>query len=206
MGLGSKIAKEVVGWGVEYLEPRHVIVVGTAGALRSEFQLGDIILPVSVLSSNGEVCDATPVRIGSETFSSTQKPRLEGPMRLIESPIVVSTSAEKRRLHQTTEADAVDMESFTVVNVCHRLGLSASVVRFISDTVEHYFPPEIPFLLNEQGNPNYLRILTAILRRPSLYAELRELQRDSKVCGDAITEWTQSFCQALTACGRGELH
>lgn len=198
MGLGSKPAKEAVRWGIEFLEPRHVIVIGTAGALRIEFQLGDIILPESVLSASGEVRDVAPVRVGGKTFQSIQKPRLEGPTRLIESPIVVSTSAAKTSLHQTMEADAVDMESFTVVNVCNQLGLSVSVVRFISDTLEHYFPPEIPLLLNEQGNPNYFRILMAILRRPGLYAELRELQRDSKVCGDAITEWTTSFRQALT--------
>lgn len=202
MGLGQKSAKEAVGWGVEFLEPRQVIVIGTAGSLRNEFRLGDIVLPASVISASGEVRDVAPIRIGGVIFEPPQKSRIEGPTRLIESSEVVSTAAAKSHLHLSMQADAVDMESFTVVDVCNRLKLSVSVVRFISDTLEHYFPPEIPILLNEQGNPNYFRILTAILRRPKLYSELRELQRDTKVSSDAITAWTASFRRALSAHGR----
>jgi len=197
MGLGPASAREAVGWAVEFLEPQHVIVIGTAGALRSEFQLGDILLPVSVASSSGDVRDVAPIRIRGKSFEPSQRPRLQGPTRLIESPKVVSTTAEKSALHRTMEADAVDMESFTVVDVCNQLGLSVSVVRFISDTLDHYFPPEIPLLLNPQGNPRYFRILAAILRRPKLFAELRELQRDSKISNDAITAWTRGFRNAL---------
>ena len=197
MGLGRRSALEAASWAIEYLEPGQIIVIGTAGALRADLQLGDILLPASVVSPTGVIHDVAPIRIGGFPFASTQSERLVGRSRLVESPHVVSTMEAKTELHRSSEADAVDMESFTVVELCNQLGRNTSVVRFISDILDDYLPPEVPSLLSEQGNPRFLAIIAAIIRRPTLFKELLELRKSSRIADQAMQIWTTHFRRAL---------
>ena len=188
--------------GRESLDPKQVIVVGTAGALRPDFQLGDILIPVSVQSEQGVVHDVAPLRIEGIPFVPTQRERLSRASRLIESSEVVSSVEAKKELNRSSDADAVDMESFTVVDLCNALGRDASVVRFISDTLDHNLPPESSTLLNQQGNPRFVHIMGAILRRPMLFNELLQLQRDSRIANHAIQKWTIEFRETIEAVRR----
>ena len=86
------------------------------------------------------ICDpvlfesAKPLKVGRTLLSSAE---------------IIASSAEKATL--SSAADAVDMESFTVIAAAQKLGIPALAVRAISDTSDQEMPVDFSRSLDENG-------------------------------------------------------
>lgn len=108
--------------GAAGLPEGSLVSFGVAGALRDDLRVGDVL-------------DATRVVDGSGTTlweGAGLGVRGALPGTVLASEVLVHDAAERRRLRETSGADAVDMES----GVLARSGRLAGVVRAISDGVE----------------------------------------------------------------------
>jgi nucleoside phosphorylase len=98
----------------------RLVSFGIAGALRDDLPIGTVIDATRVVDESGAVLweggglGVAPARSGT----------ILGADRIVDDP------AERARLHQSTGADAVDMESGTLA----RSGRLAGCIRAISDT------------------------------------------------------------------------
>jgi nucleoside phosphorylase len=99
-----------------------LVSFGIAGSLRSDLAIGTVIDATRVVDESGETLwQGRPLGVrGAQTGT------ILGASRIVDDP------SERARLHESTGADAVDMESGALA----RSGRLAGVIRAISDTPE----------------------------------------------------------------------
>ncbi|UCE83172.1 MAG: purine phosphorylase [Deltaproteobacteria bacterium] len=164
-GIGGKLARtaavELVAAGATAL-----LSWGSAGALDKELLPGSLLLPKSIISS-----DQTIFPVDSawhERLCHLLKEHLVFHTRpLAESPIVLSSPAEKRGFYQQCGAIAVDMESASVAEVAKEAKISFVAIRAIADPSDMTIPKSALTALDEHGRVQPLKLLRELVRRPA---------------------------------------
>ncbi len=100
----------------------RLVSFGLAGALRDDLRVGDVLDATRVVDAEGTTLWEGPGLGVAGARRGT----------IVASDVLVSDPAERRRLRDTSGADAVDMES----GVIARSGRLAGVVRAISDGID----------------------------------------------------------------------
>ena len=151
-------------WPVQ--EPRLVVLLGLAGGLRGTARAGQ---SVSVATIVGE--DGTPL---------FRAPVTDAGLSVVEAQAVVATSAEKRALAVRSGADLVDTESRAFAACASAARLPWAIVRGVADDVDTNLPRELAGFVDASGETRMQRVLAAVLRRPSLIADLARIGRTSR--------------------------
>ena len=158
MSVEERIAKRLgptvrVGLGASGGIPseNRLVSFGIAGALRPGLEIGTVIDATRVVDEQGEVLwEGPPLGI-----TSARPGTILGASRIIDHP------EERARLHRSSGADAVDMESGPLA----RAGKLAGCIRAISDTPDR----ELAGLARGaklNGDVNYPGLLAGFLRSP----------------------------------------
>lgn len=158
-GIGPQRASGIVGM-LCGRRPDICVATGLAGGLRAEHQSGRILVARAAQSgATGErvACDPRLVDLASrlgaacvDLFVSTDR--------------IVSSVEGKRMLGR--EADAVDMESFSIVREMVRLGTPVVAVRAVADVVSRELPDGIGDLVDAGGTVRWMRMAGWLARRP----------------------------------------
>lgn len=157
--------------------PGGVLLVGTAGGLDPGLVAGRAIVAERVVDPDG--------REWSPTLAAPPDVR-SGPILSLDEAL---TSPEaKRRIHRTSGAIAVDLESAAFAECCDARGWSWSVVRGISDAADHPLPPQVADWIDPEGGLRSLALLASLVRTPRTIALLPPLQRRSIVALHAVAE------------------
>ena len=156
----AKAAYSLIGKGVASL-----ISWGCAAALSPDLKPGALLLPLQVVSEQGErfSTDAQAVQFLQALFL---KNLTINTAALLESSRVVADSREKQRLHDQTGAVALDMESAAVMKVAEMERLPCLVVRAIADPVSMDLPKAVVQALNAQGQIELAKLLRYLLTHP----------------------------------------
>jgi hypothetical protein len=105
--------------GAAGLPDGELVSFGLAGALHDGLRVGEILDATRVVDSDGATLwEGTPLGVAGAREAT-----------MLASDVLVHDAAERRRLHASSGADAVDMES----GVLAATGRLAGVVRAISD-------------------------------------------------------------------------
>jgi adenosylhomocysteine nucleosidase len=164
-GIGPTRAAAAVK-GLDIL-PSALLSVGTAGSLVAGLGIGDIVVssetvwetvpdeiitwPRSLVASLSHACE-------SENLPYTVA-------RLVTVKKVVVSIEERQKLHQSTGASAVDMESHAIGVEARKLGVPFAAVRVVSDDLSSDLLPDPRRLKLEWRDPRALkRELTALIR------------------------------------------
>jgi adenosylhomocysteine nucleosidase len=172
----AQAANRLVGQGVTAL-----ISFGFAGGLDPALRVGTIVIPASIWC-DGRLYAAEPTlaaRFGGLT-----------PHCLMAGTAVAADVATKRRLHTTTHAHAIDLESGSVVRVAQAHGLPFAVVRAISDSADRDLPPAALLALDQQGGVDLIRVLGSLLRQPNQLPALLRLALDAARARRALLRLT----------------
>jgi hypothetical protein len=166
-GVGQRAATDAAQ-AVFRDRPDLCIVSGFAGGLSESLAVADVIVPVHVCGPGGAsiACD----RSALELALSCGARRVDA---LHSAPAIVVTAAEKRQL--STIAEAVDMESRTILGESHQRNIPGLAVRAISDTANVDLPLDLNRALGPHGDVSRSRLLTALLRRPTAVPDLVRL-------------------------------
>jgi adenosylhomocysteine nucleosidase len=153
---------------------RGVISFGVAGGLASNLRTGDWVVASTVLDSH--VPHATDM-----TWSSSLVATIPGatyaPILGVDAP--VAEPAMKQKLHKTTGACAVDMESHVMVRLAAAHGLAFAAVRVIIDPAERAIPSAALLGMRPDGSANAWAVLRELVARPSQLLLLGRLAVDS---------------------------
>src|SRR4029077_16798687 len=98
--------------------------------------------------------------------------------RFATSRTLVSSAKQKRRLGN--QAEAVEMESYTILAEAARYGVPSVAIRAISDTVDFNIPYNFESSCDQRGRIRISGIVMQILRRPSGLPALLTLARDCR--------------------------
>ncbi len=141
------------------------------------------------------LCEELPERVIVSGFAGALVPELaigrivgEGGLRIVSSPDVLVTAAEKRAFRARTGAEVVDMETDTIREVCAVAGLPVTVRRAISDGAEDDLglPPDLLDALSVQPFRALPRLGWTLLTQGERRRAFLRLVRDCRTAQQAI--------------------
>jgi adenosylhomocysteine nucleosidase len=171
--------------------PDICISTGLAGALRSDYHPGDVLV-ARLVSEVGE-----PVAVAShaELLSTAVDCGARQVERFATSRTIVARAEEKSQLGQ--QAEAVEMESYTILAEAARHGVPAVAVRAISDTVDFEMPYDFARARDERGQIRIGGIVKQALRRPSGLPALLTLARDCRFASRHLADFLDAYTGTL---------
>jgi nucleoside phosphorylase len=155
-GRRSGLRTSLIGLaGRNGLPPGRLVSFGLAGALRDGLAAGDVLDVVRVVDEGGAVLwEGDPLGVPDAR-----------PATILASGEVVDDPAERRRLHDATGADAVDLESGPLA----RSGRLAGGVRVVSDTPARTLHG-ICNAVTPAGEVDWAGVTKAFVRAPAGFA------------------------------------
>jgi nucleoside phosphorylase len=200
-GIGRTAGAEVMGVMMIFagLEEFFDVCIssGLAGALDSRHCVGEI-LAAQYLRSHAE----------------PQKERLASDSTLLELAVangaksvpvfytaerVLTTAKEKEEL--ASSADAVDMESFEVINEARVWGPRTIAIRAVSDGSEMDLPIDFNRTINAANRVSIPRVLTELAKRPSALPGLIEFGKQSREAAELLARFLDTYILRLAQLG-----
>ena len=169
-GIGKLNAERALLRALEAGSPRLVLTCGYAGGLNPQLRQGEVVFDAD--PESGLV--ALLAKLGSK------------PVRFHCADRVITTATEKQALWQLTNADAVEMESSVIRDICLRRHIPTATIRVISDDAGQDLPMDFNSLSGPDGNISYGRLTLALVRSPGLVPKLMRFQRELRTCGRAL--------------------
>lgn len=189
-GMGQAHALEAAKRSLAY-RPDICISTGLAGSLRDDYRTGDII-GARLVSEVGE-----PVAVAShrELLSVGVNCGARQIERLATSKTLVARAEQKRQLGN--EAEAVDMESYTILAEAARCGVPAVAIRAIGDTVDFEVPYDFERARDTRGQIRTAGVLSQVLRKPAGLPGLLRLARDSRFASRRLAEFLDEYARTM---------
>ena len=96
------------------------------------------------------------------------------------------TAVEKQALWKSTAADAVEMESGVIREICRAEEIPSTTVRVISDTAEEDLPLDFNALMTPDFRINFLKLGLAVARSPGKIPRLLRFQKQTAQAARAL--------------------
>jgi adenosylhomocysteine nucleosidase len=171
--------------------PDICISTGLAGALKRGYRPGEI-LAARLVSEVGE-----PVAVAShpELLATAVDCGARQVERFATSQTLVARAEEKLLLGR--QAEAVEMESYTILAEAARHGVPAVAVRAISDTVDFNMPYDFDRIHDAHGQIRAGGIIAQVLRHPSGLPALLALARDCRLAARHLADFLDVYAGTL---------
>ena len=135
---------------------RHFILAGLAGGLNPKILSGEAFWISRILDSDANTL-AMDESVNPESGSRAS-------IHMVNTPLF--SPEDKRKLHEASKADLVDMEAWAFAQACEKLGIKWSIIRGVSDDSSENLPPGTDSLVDQSGSSRPWRIATYLLTRP----------------------------------------
>ena len=198
-GVGTRrAALEIskVSWG-ESDTVEFCISSGLAGALRPQYQIGQVLAAQTVVAepvppgAPGKVVECSaPLVSFAEDYGATVVSRFYTAERAI------SRAEEKR--HLGASADAVEMESFAILSRARADGVPGVAIRSISDRVDEDLPLDMNEVFTENGEVSIPRVLGQVALRPQSIPGLVKLGQRSKRAAESLAAFLDRYILELS--------
>ena len=176
-GIGVSNASKALSSYLSSHQPRLVLTCGFAGGLNPAHSLGQVLFD----AQDGGEFRAKVANSGA----------LAG--RFAHSDRVVVTAGEKSHLLDATGADAVEMESSTIVATCRERDIPVIVLRVISDTALEDLPMDFTRFSRPDGSLSMPRLLAGIAKSPSTVPGLVRFQGRLKQAAQNLAVTLERF-------------
>ena len=180
-GIGKSNAEKAIRNVVADQTPALVLSCGFAGGLRPELPSGSVVFDVDpetplrpILISAG----AVPVK-----FHCVER--------------IVTTAREKQALCQKVGADAVEMESRIICDICRSKQIPSATVRVILDSADQDLPLDFNLVMNSEQKIEYSRLAVTLAKSPGKIPELLRLQRQSSAAAKRLADVLTSVLTQL---------
>jgi adenosylhomocysteine nucleosidase len=181
-GVGHSSARRAADLLIAGHRPSWILSVGFAGALNPSLARNDLVLPDEVIDLEGRRFAPSPPDPLLAGF-----PHHRG--RLLTVDRIILDAAEKQQLHESYQADLVDMESTAVAAACDEKGIRFLALRAISDDARSDLPPEVAMLLTRSGSYRVGAAIRAIWNRPSSLKDFWTLHERALEAADRLAKF-----------------
>jgi adenosylhomocysteine nucleosidase len=161
----------------------HLLVVGIAGGVDPSAEIGDVIIPQTVVD------DATGVEYRPAPFGDA-----DASGRLVSSDdLLVDADAQARLIERGVVA--VDMETAAIAAVCEEQNCRWSVFRGISDRArDGLVDDDLLALAGPDGKGDVGALLRYLVRRPWRIGRLARLGRDATLAARRAADAAAAAC------------
>jgi adenosylhomocysteine nucleosidase len=166
---------------------------GLAGALRPEYQLGDVLAAKEVRAIGWKrvvASDAQLVGLAEEHGARKVD-------SFYSSESVIGLASEKKELGKL--ADAVEMESGEVLYEAAAFGAKGIAIRGISDTLNEDLPLDFNKVMTSGGGVSIARVLGEVVRHPSSTAALVRFGRQSRMASEKLAGFLDRYVEAVAS-------
>jgi adenosylhomocysteine nucleosidase len=184
----QRVAREALRW-----QPDVCIAAGFAGGLKSAFRAGDVLVALAVRDGETQrrfACNPRMVRLAEDAGAS----RIA---TLCTCAYTVSTVEGKRRM--SGSAEAVDMESFFILNEAQELAIPGVAIRAVSDAADESLPMDFTEVLDERGRVRISRLASKIVTSPQRIPELIRLGSASRRGAKRLAQVLDKTIESLSA-------
>lgn len=191
-GAGPAHARQAASAGFRK-EDRETLLIsaGLAGALKPAYAVGEVLAARNVISEAfGE--NALP---SAELVSIAKQCGATIVESFFTASTVVRTAASKTALG--SRADAVEMESFEILNRAAAFGFSRVAIRAVSDRCDEDLPLDMSRVFTNSGQVSVSRVLGQVARRPAAVPGLVRLAQHSKKAAESLARFLDSYIQAV---------
>jgi hypothetical protein len=169
-GMGRRNAVENFRYAVERLKPRRILTCGFAGGLNPAHHVGTVLFDTDI---DAGVATAL-VKAGAQ------------PGKFHCATRVAVTASEKQKLWRETGADAVEMESAVIRELCRQQEIPSATVRVISDAAAEDLVLDFNALMTADQRVSYAKLARALLGSPGNLPRLIAFQRQLMVAAKAL--------------------
>ncbi len=195
-GVGYRRAEKATQAIIDAYRPNWVISVGLCGGLNEELLTGQLVIAKSVKRLAGRAIACSKGILKDEVVEKIEAKQVQA----ITAESAVLSVEGKKKLHDSTKGDIVDLESFAVVDVCQQRQVKFGVLRVISDDAKTSLPPGVMSLIGETGALRVGALVGTLWNKPSSVIDLWNLRQQSMACSQTLAIGIETLCQHL----RGE--
>jgi adenosylhomocysteine nucleosidase len=190
-GVGSVNARRVVRYALGEVTD-VCISSGFAGALRSDLRCGEILAAraVRVLDDSRAIA-SNPGLVRAAGASGAREVGM-----FATSDAMLLTAEAKRRLSHS--ADAVEMESFSILAEAAAANVPSIAIRAVSDSLGEDLPLNFSEMLDASGKVQYARVAAALVRTPQRLPALLRLGRQSRRAAKELARFLDSYVTSLS--------
>jgi len=187
-GIGRQNAEKSIRAFLATNSPELVLTCGFAGGLNPDLKLSEVVFELT--ERRDELHESQTEIRDSQSSSLREKLIAVGaePARFFCADRIATTVAEKKKLRDETGADAVELESLAIHNICRERGIPCATVRVISDTANEDLPLDFNTLVNVDLSLNYGKLALAITKFPQKIGALMKLQKQTKAAAEKLAK------------------
>lgn len=175
-------------------KPDLCIVSGLAGGLDEALSVADVIVPRRVCGPDRSSVAGDQSALELALGCGAQQISM-----LYSAPTIIATAAEKRQF--SSIAEAVDMESRTLLGESQQRNIPALAIRAISDTAAVDMPLDLNRAVSPRGDINPRRLLAALARRPHALPGLIRLGMNGYRAATALSVFLDTYMVQLAGTG-----
>lgn len=171
--------------------PEVCVVSGLAGGLTPEYRSGEILVARAVRRQLSDQVLASNEQLFNLAVGCGAKPA----QGFISASHVVRTAAEKAELGRF--ADAVEMESFAIMEEMQRASVPCVAIRSVADEVALDLACDFGRTLDARGRVRILKVLEQVAQSPRQLWPLAKFGIASSQAAGALARYLDSFLQVL---------
>ncbi len=172
VGMGRTNARSAIEDALERQTPDRVITAGFAGGLDPVHACGDVVVDAD---------EAFALPEGDAGFRC-----VAGVFHCADR--VATTPREKAAIRTSSKADAVEMESGIIREICGKRGIPSVTVRVISDAAGECLPLDFNALMKPDMSMDFMKLAGALLRSPGKIPELIRFQGRLKTAAANLSQ------------------
>jgi adenosylhomocysteine nucleosidase len=177
-GIGRDNAEKAAREFLAANTPSLLMTCGFAGGLIPELKIGDVVFEIPANEGNN-VFDGIRSKL---TAAGAREAKFFCAER------IAVTAVDKKKLREQTGADAAEMESGAIQDVCGKQGIPCVTVRVISDTANEDLPLDFNQFLREDKSMDMGKLMMAVAKAPWKMGALMELQKNTKQAAQNLAE------------------
>jgi adenosylhomocysteine nucleosidase len=175
-----------------------LVSFGVAGGLDPALEVGMLVLPREVISSDGaRHATAQEWRERVAAAVADRYPACHGALLTCREPLF--SPADKATAFCETGAAAVDMEGFAIAEVAAGRGLPFLAVRSVLDAAADTLPPTLLRAIDARGGASLGRVLGALARAPREWPDVLRLARRCRAAARPLVAVARSGTLASPA-------
>ncbi|MFC1566479.1 hypothetical protein ACFL4A_01400 [bacterium] len=192
LGIGKKNISKRLDNLIDELHPDKVLLVGFAGSLRKNLNVGDVFVVNSVMF------DKTMEKIESNVENGALFPQ----KCLITTDFLCDKLKKYALIEQFPDFSAVDMESFYTAMYCKQRELSIIIIKSISDDLNFQIPPieYVKKAFSNNFSKDIFKLFPSNLRDIFNIMTLFQLRRNCKKAGKKLAKSIEKYLKFLQNC------
>ncbi len=174
---------------------------GLAGALRAEYQLGDILAAKEVQAISWQrvvASDAKLIQLAQQhLIQLAQQHGARAVGSFYSADRVIGSASEKRELGRV--ADAVEMESGEVLHEASVFGAKVIAIRGISDAVDEDLPLDFNRVMTPAGEVSIPKVLGEVVRHPMSAPALVRFGKQSRMAAEKLGAFLDRYLEGVVS-------